>query len=149
MLLYREATTEDIEQMHAVRLAVKENILSNPSLVTHADYEQHLTRKGKGWVCIAKEAVAGFAIVDAQESNVWALFVHPSYEGRGVGKELHDRMLTWYFQQSLHPLHLTTAPGTRAERFYEHRGWRATGVVNSGEIRFEMNADEFKSGMKR
>jgi len=38
-MIFREATIADIPQMQVVRNAVKENILSNPGLVTDKDYE--------------------------------------------------------------------------------------------------------------
>ena len=49
-MAYREAHLADIPQMMEVRLAVKENVVSNPELVTYKDNEAHLTLFGKGWV---------------------------------------------------------------------------------------------------
>ena len=42
-MIFREALISDIKQMHVVRLAVRENILSNPDLITRKDYEEFLT----------------------------------------------------------------------------------------------------------
>ncbi len=50
-MLFREATIDDIKQIQIVRHSVKENVLSNPLLVTAADCENFLTVRGKGWVC--------------------------------------------------------------------------------------------------
>jgi hypothetical protein len=33
----------------------------------------------------------------------------------------------------------TTEPHTHAEGFYRHQGWQTTGVVEEGEIRFELD----------
>jgi hypothetical protein len=36
-------------------------------------------------------------------------------------------------------LWLTTGPGTRAQRFYEARGWRTRGPQASGELLLELD----------
>lgn len=141
---FREAHPTDIPQIQVVRHSVRENVLSNPALVTDADCEDYLTRRGKGWVCEVQNRVVGFAIVSILDHNVWALFLHPDFEGRGIGKTLHDTMLAWYFAQTPETLWLGTAPNTRAEGFYRRAGWRDTGQRPNGEIRFEMTDDDFQ-----
>jgi len=142
-MLLREAQVADIEAMSVVRLAVKENVLSNPALVTYDDYVEYLTRRGRGWVAEVAGRIAGFAIVDLQDHNVWALFVHPDFEGQGLGRALHDTMLAWYFRQTQEPLWLGTAPGTRAEGFYRKAGWRDVGMYGK-EVKFEMAHQDWR-----
>ncbi len=142
--IFREASVADILQLHDVRMAVRENALSNPALVTPQDYEEFLTRRGKGWVCEEGNTIAGFAIVDILHHNVWALFLHPDQEKRGIGRQLHDQMMDWYFAQTSTPIWLSTSPGTRAESFYRKAGWRQEGFQANGEVRFEMSAGEWK-----
>ena len=96
-MIFREAVLEDIPQIQIVRNSVKENMLSNPALVTDKDCEEYLMRRGRGWVCEIEDSIAGFSIVDLKDKNIWALFVHPAFEGKGIGKKLHDIMLNWYF----------------------------------------------------
>lgn len=143
-MYYRTAVPEDIPRLTEVRLAVRENVLRNPALVTETHYLDYLTRRGRGWVAEENGRIVGFAIVDRQEHSVWALFVHPDFAGRGIGKQLHERMLTWYFKQTPKPLWLSTAPGTRAEEFYRRQGWQETGRTDSGEVRFEMTTAVWK-----
>jgi GNAT superfamily N-acetyltransferase len=138
-MIFREATPNDIHQIQVVRHLVKENQLSDPSLVTDADCEYYITVKGKGWVCEIDTTVVGFSIVDLKDHNIWALFVHPEYEARGIGKRLHDLMLDWYFRQTQKTVWLSTAPATRAEVFYKKAGWKVTGIYGKGETRFEMS----------
>lgn len=140
----REAHSADIPQLMDVRFSVKENVLTNRALVTEADNEDYLTRRGKGWVAEVDGRIVGFTIVSVLDHNVWALFVHPDFERQGVGKTLHDAMLAWYFAQTAEPLWLGTAPNTRAEGFYRRAGWRDAGLRPNGEIRFEMTADEYR-----
>ncbi|MCB2408471.1 GNAT family N-acetyltransferase [Hymenobacter lucidus] len=135
---YREAQLTDIPQLMRVRMAVRENRLSNPALVPAEAYVEYLTQRGKGWLCeTTAGTVAGFAIADLQDHSIWALFIDPDFAAQGIGKRLHDLMLTWYFQQTTHPVWLSTAPGTRAEEFYRRQGWHETGRTKSGEVRFE------------
>jgi len=134
----RVATRDDVEALHRVRLAVRENVLSRPERVTHADYVEHLERRGRGWLAEVEGLVVGFAVGRADDGNVWALFVDPAHEGRGIGRALHEVMVTWMFAQGLARLWLTTDPGTRAERFYARLGWRATVHTDDGEQRFEL-----------
>jgi GNAT superfamily N-acetyltransferase len=142
-MIYREAVLADIPQIQLVRNAVKENVLSNPALVTDADCAHYITKKGKGWVCESDGQVVAFAIVDVEDRNVWALFVHPDHEAKGIGKQLHDRMIDWYFSQTQESIWLGTAFITRAEKFYRLQGWKENGLHGRNEIKFEMSFDEW------
>ncbi len=138
---FREATVEDIQAMHVVRMAVKENVLNDPLLVTEDDYIKYLTTHGKGWLCEVNNEVAGFAIIDTERNNIWALFVSPEHEGKGIGKNLHDIMLKWFYSLSSGELWLTTGINTRAEIFYNKAGWQP-GDVKNGERKFTLSSWE-------
>ena len=141
----RIAELNDIPQIQIVRNAVKENMLSDPSLVTDEDCKEFITARGKGWVCEIDGTVVGFAIADLKENNIWALFIDPAFEKKGIGKQLHDVMLNWYFTQTKEAVWLGTSPGTRAEQFYRKAGWTETGIHGKGEIKFEMSYDDWVS----
>jgi len=143
-MTFREAKVADIPQIQMVRNDVKENRLSSPGLVTDNDCEDYITRRGKGWVCESGNCIVGFSIVDLEDHNVWALFIEPRYEGKGIGRKLHDKMIDWYFAQTDVAIWLGTAPDTRAEAFYRKAGWREVGTHGKGEIKFEMSANEWK-----
>jgi GNAT superfamily N-acetyltransferase len=83
--------------------------------------------------------VVAFAIGNAANGNVWALFVHPEHEGRGHGRRLHDTMVSWLWDAGLQRLWLTTEPGTRAQRFYQAAGWQLTDTTIGGELRYELS----------
>jgi GNAT superfamily N-acetyltransferase len=139
----REATVDDIPQIQVVRNAVNENTLSNPNLVTDKDCEEYITIRGKGWVCELGNQIVGFAIVDLTENNIWALFLYPSHEGKGLGQLLHKTMLDWYFNQTMHTVWLGTEFNTRAERFYRKAGWKEVGKHGASEIKFEMSYEDW------
>ncbi len=138
-MIYREAELSDIGQIQAVRHSVKENMLSDPSLVPDHDVEEFITNRGKGWVCEIDKTIVGFAIADLIENNIWALFIHPHFEAMGIGKKLHRMMMDWYFVQTREKVWLGTEPKSRAEKFYRMQGWKEVGVHGKGEIKFEMN----------
>jgi len=137
-MIIRTATLDDIQQIQIVRNSVTENTLSNPDLVTDDDCTTFITERGKGWVCEIGQQVVGFAIVDLQENNIWALFIRPEFEKKGIGQQLHKIMLDWYFTQTSVTVWLGTAFNTRAERFYRKAGWTAVGTNGTKEIKFEM-----------
>ena len=143
-MIFREAIIQDIPQIQKVRNAVKENMLSNPALVSDKDCEEFMFERGKGWVCEIDQKIVGFSIADLKEHNIWALFVDPAFEKRGIGKKLHDLMIHWYFTQTQQTVWLGTAPNTRAEKFYADCGWKNVGVVNKGEVKFEMSYEDYK-----
>ncbi|HVT84270.1 MAG TPA: GNAT family N-acetyltransferase [Chitinophagaceae bacterium] len=142
-MIFREALIADIPAMHNVRISVKENPLPDPGLITYGDYKEFIIIRGKGWVCESNNKITGFAIIDLKEKNVWALFVMPGFEGKGIGKQLHNTMLNWYFSKTSETIWLGTAPGTRAAVFYRKAGWSQTGIRPNGEIRFEMKKNDW------
>ena len=144
-MIFRESKTEDIPHIQLVRNSVKENMLSDPALVPDSDVEDYINRRGRGWVCEINDQIVGFAIADLEDHNIWALFIHPNYEGKGIGKQLRDKMLDWYFTKTNQTVWLGTSPNTRAEKFYRSAGWRAVGIHGKEEIKFEMTAAEWKA----
>lgn len=101
------------------------------------------TGAGDGYVR-QKGLIVGFAIADLQDKNVWALFLHPNHEGRGIGKQLHRIMLDWYFSLTKKTIWLGTEPKSRAEKFYRMQGWKEVGVHGKGEIKFEMSFEKWR-----
>lgn len=142
-MIIREAKDADIKQIQVVRNLVKENTLSDPNLVTDDDCREFLFKRGKGWVCEINHKIVGFAIADLKDHNIWALFLNPEFEKKGIGKQLHDTMLDWYFEQTKETVWLGTAPGTRAEAFYKKAGWTIIGTHGNGEVKFEMTYNDW------
>ncbi len=148
-MIFRDATAADITALHRVRMAVTENVLQDAARVTAADYAAFLDDTGKGWLCEVDGRVVGFAILDIVGASVWALFVEPGFDRRGIGLRLHATMLDWYFAAHDRPLWLGTEPGTRAERFYPSTGWSDAGLRPNGERRFEMTKDQWRAARPR
>lgn len=139
----RVANIHDIAQMQVIRNSVRENTLSDPSLIRDEYYMEFLSEKGNGWICEVKNQVVGFAIVDVKGNKIWALFIHPDFEKKGIGKALHTTMLDWYFAQTKSTIWLGTANNTRAESFYRKAGWKHIGTHGNKEIKFEMTYENW------
>lgn len=133
--MIRKATLADQPRVHAIRMDVRENVLSNPALVTAAEidwYREHAIFL----VCEEAGEVSGFACANHQTGLVWALFVDPEREGRGHGRALLDETLAQLRAAGHAQAWLTTGAGTRAERFYRRHGWREMGRSLDGQIVF-------------
>lgn len=119
-------------------MSVQENRLVSMTL-SEADYVAAIERTGRGWVIELAGTIVAFAVGDAHAGSIWALFVEPGHEGRGFGRQLHEQMVSWLWQQGCDRLWLSTNPGTRAQRFYEAAGWQYVGPAAHGEVRLELN----------
>lgn len=135
---FREATLEDIPALSEVRLSVRENVLSDPGRITREMYVTYLVESGKGWVCEIGGEVVGFSVASAADASIWALFVRPSHEGRGIGKRLLRLATDWLFATGAESVALTTGERTRADRFYEEQGWRRGEVRPDGEVCYRL-----------
>jgi GNAT superfamily N-acetyltransferase len=137
-MVFREATLDDIAALSEVRLSVTENVLSDPSKVTYETYVTYLCEAGKGWLCEVGGEVVGFSVASLADASVWALFVRPEFEGRGIGGRLLGLATGWLFDMGARSVGLSTGAGTRADRFYEERGWRRGEVKPDGEVCYRL-----------
>ena len=141
-VLIRTASDTDIPEMHRIRMSVRENRLSDPARIQPDDYRALLGDRGRGWVADIDGRIVGFAVADRSLANIWALFVEPGCERRGIGRALHDRMMDWLFATGADQAWLTTETGTRAEQFYRAASWRHVGTENQ-EARYELSRREW------
>jgi GNAT superfamily N-acetyltransferase len=135
-LIFREATVEDIPALSEVRLSVVENVLSDPHRITREACVGYLSAAGKGWLCEVDGVVSGFSVASLADASIWALFVRPEFEGRGIGKRLLRLATDWLFEAGAQRITLSTGAGTRADRFYERQGWRRGEIDEAGEVRY-------------
>lgn len=135
----RVALRDDIPAMHRIRLAVRENRLTSTA-IREEHYVPAIEETGRGWVAVEDGAVLGFAVGNRNDGNIWALFVDPIHEKRGIGRKLQEAMIAWLFQEGLDRLWLSTDPNTRARKFYEASGWRFVRILSDGEAMYELYA---------
>ena len=134
--MIRKATLADRSRISEVRLAVRENRLSQASVAKVDTTADWIFANGAFWVWEEDGAVQGFAVADPRDGTIFGLFIHPDYEGRGIARALLpvacDDLRAAGFAEAT----LTTGPGTRAERFYRENGWEETGRQGDGEVIF-------------
>jgi GNAT superfamily N-acetyltransferase len=121
--------------MSDIRLSVRENILSDPRRVTRQMYEDYLDTAGRGWVAEIDGEIAGFCYANRNDSSIWALFVSPGFEGRGVAQGLLPLAVEWLFSLGFESVKLSTGADTRADRFYAAQGWRRV-PLNEREVEY-------------
>ncbi|MGV3642244.1 MAG: GNAT family N-acetyltransferase [Adhaeribacter sp.] len=131
-MFFREAKSQDIEKMHAIRLADTESHPQDPHLQQPADFHR-LLENGKGWVCEVDGDLLGFALADLSQARVEALFVRPGVESDFICRMLHDMMTSWCFARGVPRLLLGSQPPLRAQAFYLKAGW-----VQTADKRFEL-----------
>jgi GNAT superfamily N-acetyltransferase len=140
-IVFREATGADLPGISRVRTSVVENALTMAQLeergITNASVAASFLKDSKGWVALQGEEIVAFSIADRAAQSIFALFVLPGYEDRGIGGTLLDSALRWLWDNGVERVWLTTGPGTKAVRFYQKRGWTCTGHGPRGDLRYE------------
>ncbi|GME45959.1 MULTISPECIES: GNAT family N-acetyltransferase [unclassified Pantoea] len=136
----RLALPSDIESIFDVRTSVKENYLSREEMelmgVTESVVTNMIEKSHCAWVAIDDEKVIGFSMILPDEGCLFAAFVLPEYEGRGVGRslvELAEQELFKYHEVAW----LETDKNSRAAEFYRRLGWVEKENVSESDIRLE------------
>jgi GNAT superfamily N-acetyltransferase len=102
-IIFREATGADMPGITRVRTSVVENALTIEQLeergITNASVAASFLADSKGWVAVQADEIVAFSIADRATQSIFALFVLPGYEGRGIGSILLDSALSWLWGQ--------------------------------------------------
>lgn len=137
----RRALPVDIPALFKVRTSVRENHLSMEALtqlnITSETLPSMLEGAGRGWVMEFNRKIVTFAMANATEKTIFALFVLPEHEGKGLGRWLMKQAEQWLLSQGCQAIWLLTDrnPQVRANGFYRQLGWQDDGVRANGEIR--------------
>ena len=134
--MIRKATLADRPRITEVRLAVRENQLRATSVSKVETTADWIFENAIFWVWEEAGAVQGFSVADPRDGTIFGLFIHPDYEGRGLGRALLPLACEDLRAAGLAAATLTTGAGTRAERFYRINGWEEIGRQDDGEIIF-------------
>ncbi|MNH10383.1 putative acetyltransferase [compost metagenome] len=138
----RIATLADVAGMLEVRTQVRENHMSLAELaelgITPQSLPAMLSGSGRGWVACDEGRVVAFAMADASDATLFALFVHRSHEGKGLGRQLMQAAEIWLGTQGCREIWLLTDadPSVRANGFYRHLGWLDDDIQDDGQVRF-------------
>lgn len=137
----REASGADVAGIFQVRTSVTENSIDAQRLermgIVQASIASALEDGSKAWVAEQLGRIVAFSIAHQASQSVFALFVLPEYERRGLGSRLLNTATEWLWDNGADIVWLTTEPNTRSARFYETVGWTCSGLETNGELRFE------------
>lgn len=138
----RPATAADIDTLFEIRTSVRENHLSREQMtglgITPAVLAEAIAAEPCAWITEIDGIAGGFAMVDSEEGELFALFVRPECEGLGMG-----RLLLAAAEEQLFHAHeqiwLVTdgGDGIRANAFYRRHGWHLAGRVDERDVRYE------------
>jgi GNAT superfamily N-acetyltransferase len=133
--MIRLAGRADLARIGEIRMAVTENVLSRPDKITAT--VEHLIDRDGFWVFEEAGAIHGFSSADPRDGSIFALFVDPGQESRGIGRALLAAACDSLARRGHVVAQLTTGEGTRAERFYRSNGWTDVGRTGEGEVIFQ------------
>jgi len=141
--IIRRAAPADIPALFAIRTAVRENHMSLAQLaeigVTSESVADMLCKDNVAcWIGLNVEVPLGFAMARAALADLFALFIRPEAQAKGLGTCLLARAEHWLAHQGVTTAWLLTGaePGLRAASFYKSRGWNQGGEAPPGDIRF-------------
>ena len=134
----RRPRPDERERITEIRFAVQENRLDDPTLVTDEDYAWFEEHPGI-WVWEEGGQILGFSAGDTRDGTIWALFIDPDHEGRGIGRALLAKACDVLRQAGHRTATLGTEPGSRADGFYRQAGWIALHIDERGEQILRLN----------
>lgn len=136
---YREIIETDIDSIFKIRISTRENKVTMRDLeklgITPESTREALKEEIKGWVCLDLNKPVGFSSGNIKTGEVIVLAVLPEYEGKGIGKNLVQKVQNWLFEQGHEQLFLFANydSNVRAHGFYRKIGWQPTGEKTGNE----------------
>lgn len=137
-IVTREAKRADVRGMFDVRTSVTENHLSREQMqqlgITESVVADMIQQRRCAWVATADDTLVGFSMILPDEGCLFAAFVLPEYEGRGIGRRLvalAEEELFKYHESAW----LETDEQSRAARFYLQLGWGDKQTIDGCDIR--------------
>ncbi|MGI9270812.1 MAG: GNAT family N-acetyltransferase [Woeseiaceae bacterium] len=140
-MIVRHAHDDDVGTMMDIRLAVRENAMSRAELasrgITVVSLVDMLNSTHTGFCAEDDNGILGFAMADNDDASIFALFVRPEFEGRGIGSELLAAAVDHLVSHGNDRLTLDTGPDTRAFDFYIRKGWKHIGPTDHDDVLLE------------
>lgn len=140
--LIRTATQDDIDTLFRIRTSVVQNHLSVEQMAELGITPQVLAESIEAapcvWVAEVEGRAVAFAMVDLAEGEVFAMFVLPTYENLGLGRQLMAVAEAALFEHH-ERLYLITdgRDEIRANGFYQRLGWVVVRQVDGDDVRYE------------
>ncbi|OIX95242.1 hypothetical protein BFS14_15080 [Serratia fonticola] len=140
--MIRIARVKDVPDIFRIRISVKENKATMTDLakygITPESLPAMLTGRQRGWIAEIDGIARGFAMADADNASVFALFVEPGFERQGIGRNLMVEVEKWLAGMGCQQIWLETDRNrlVRANGFYRHIGWLESNLQPDGQAKF-------------
>lgn len=128
----RRARQGDVYRIAEIRRSVTQNVLRDHSRATIDHYVWFRDNPGV-WVWEEDGEILGFSAADTRDGTIWALFIDPAHERRGIGRKLFEKACDLLRADGHKTAMLGTEPGSRAEGVYKAAGWKVIGTSPNGE----------------
>ncbi|MCU6668261.1 GNAT family N-acetyltransferase [Enterobacteriaceae bacterium H4N4] len=139
-IIIRPAAIDDVEAIFDVRTSVTENHLSREEMrqmgITESVVGAMIQHTPCAWVATDGASIVGFSMILPDEGCLFAAFVLPAYQSRGIGRALVTTAEAELFKHHV-TLWLETAKNSRAEMFYTRLGWGNKKEIDKRDIRLE------------
>ncbi|SAM33248.1 GNAT family N-acetyltransferase [Pseudomonas sp. 1 R 17] len=140
--LIRAATQADVDTLFEIRTSVVQNHLSIEQMAELGITPQLLADSMREAPCVWIAEVDGqpvaFAMVDLAEGEVFAMFVLPSHENLGLGRQLMAVAEAALFEHHDRLFLITDGRDEiRANGFYRHLGWSVVERVEGDDVRYQ------------
>lgn len=143
----QKAEAEDARAVYEIFSSTRSQMLYLPPIHTSYETEQYITslvEAGKIFVIRKNNVIAGFMQIEDGLLN--HLYVHPKFQGEGLGKILLDRakeispngIVLWVFEEN-----------TEAIKFYEREGFTLIEKRGKKEAKNEENLPDRKYEWKK
>lgn len=140
--LIRVATQDDVDTLFAIRTSVQQNHLSRKQMadvgITPRVLADRIREAACVWIAEVDGQPAAFSMVDLVEGEVFAMFVQPTYEGLGLGRQLMAVAEAALFER--HDTLFLMTDGRdeiRANGFYQRLGWTVVARVEGDDVRYQ------------
>jgi len=136
-LSYRSARPDDIAACIDLRGKTRENSVSVERLralgVTLESWSADVADGSYlGYVCEDAGRMAGYCFGDKTTGEIVVLALLPEWEGKGIGKQLLDKVVRDFIALGHRRLFLgcSSNPKVRSYGFYRYLGWKSTGTFD-------------------
>lgn len=138
----RMATVDDVESLFEIRTSVVQNHLSREQMdalgITPQVLRSAINEGPCIWIAEVDRQPVAFSMIDRAEGEVFAMFVRPAYENRGLGRLLMAAAEAELFKAHERIVLVTDGrQEIRANGFYQRLGWTVAERVDTQDVRYE------------
>lgn len=140
MTNFRKANIEDIDALEELfQLSRRHTFILRPAEEFKIGDYAKSTREDEVWVAEEAGVIVGFVSIFVLDNFIHNLFVHPEYQGKGIGKQLLQ-----IAEKNLgKPMSLKAAiDNPKCFSFYEKHGWYQVSINAEAEEPYILYAKE-------